>query len=126
MPTNRPKVILLVDDDLQFLPLGQELLEYLGYRVLTASQGDQALELFRRQHCQIDLVIMDLNLPCLDGYQVLRQLQLLAPSVKIIITSGFLGKEEMEKLRSSGVAGIISKPFRAQQLQQEIIKVLGA
>ena len=57
------KVILLVDDDTQFLSLGQELLEYLGYQALTASHADAALEIFRQQQRRIDLVIMDFNLP---------------------------------------------------------------
>ena len=122
----RARVILLVDDDVQFLPLGQELLEYLGFRVLTASHGDQALELFRTWHQEIDLVIIDLNLPRRDGCQVVGELQAQAPSVKIIVTSGFFGPEEMARLQAAGVAGMIHKPFRAQQLQEEIAKVLAA
>jgi CheY-like chemotaxis protein len=119
------KVILLVDDDPQFLPLGRELLEYLGYQALIASHADAALELFRRQPGQIDLVIMDFNLPRVDGYQLLQQLQSIVPQVKVIIASGFFGQEEIDKFWHAGVAGLIHKPFRAQQLQAEIFKVLG-
>ena len=118
------KVILLVDDDTQFLSLGQELLEYLGYQALTASHADAALEIFRQQQRRIDLVIMDFNLPQVDGYQLLHQLQSIVPQVKVIIASGFFGQEEIDKFWHAGVAGIISKPFRAKQLQAEIFKVL--
>ena len=113
-----------MDDDTQFLSLGQELLEYLGYQALTASHADEALEIFRRQQSQIDLVIMDFNLPHVDGYQLLHQLQSIVPQVKVIIASGFFGQEEMDKFWHAGVAGMISKPFRAEQLQAEIFKVL--
>ncbi len=118
------KVILLVDDDTQFLSLGQELLEYFGYQALTASHADAALEIFRQQQSQIDLVIMDFNLPHVDGYQLLHQLQSIVPQVKVIIASGFFGQKEIDKFLHAGVAGMIHKPFRAKQLQAEIFKVL--
>jgi two-component system, cell cycle sensor histidine kinase and response regulator CckA len=121
----RTKVVLLVDDDTQFLYLGQELLEYLGFQALIASQGDQALEIFRQRQQEIDLVIMDFNLPRINGYQLLQQLQTIAPQVKVIIASGFFGQAEMDKFIEAGVAGLIHKPFRAQQLQVEILRILG-
>jgi CheY-like chemotaxis protein len=121
----KPKVVLLVDDDTQFLSLGQELLEYLGFHALVASQGDQALEIFRQRQQGIDLVIMDFNLPHTNGYQLLHQLQTIVPQVKVIVASGFFGQAEMDKFKEAGVAGMIHKPFRAQQLHTEIIKVLG-
>ncbi len=121
---HNPKVILLVDDDTQFLSLGQELLEYFGYQTLTASHAEEALEIFRQGQRKIDLVILDFNLPRVDGYQLLHQLQSIAPQVKVIMASGFLGQEEMDKLKNAGVVGMIHKPFRAGQLQTEIFKVL--
>jgi CheY-like chemotaxis protein len=119
------KIVLLVDDDTQFLSLGQELLEYLGFQALIASTGYQALELFQQRRQEIDLVIMDFNLPRMDGYQLLHQLQTIAPDVKVIVASGFFGQAEMDKFLQAGVAAMIHKPFRAQQLQAEIVKVLG-
>jgi len=116
----------LVDDDPLLLPLAQELLEYLGFQVLTATAGDQALAIFRQHQTDIALVIMDLYMPRVNGYQVLHELQTLAPTVKVIISSGFLGQEEMAKLEAAGVAGLLHKPFRAQQLQEEITRVMAA
>jgi two-component system, cell cycle sensor histidine kinase and response regulator CckA len=123
---NKPKVVLLVDDDPQFLSLGQELLAYLGYQPLAASNGDQALEVFQQWQQEIDLVILDFYLPRIDGYQLLHQLQTIAPQVRVIVASGFFGQAEIEKFQQAGVAGMIHKPFRAQQLQAEIFRVLGA
>ena len=122
--SNITRVILLVDDDAQFLSLGQELLEYFGYQTLTASHAEEALEIFRQRQQKIDLVILDLNLPYIDGYQLLHQLQSIVPQVKVIMASGFFGQEEMDRFKQAGVAGMIHKPFRARQLQTEIFKVL--
>jgi two-component system, cell cycle sensor histidine kinase and response regulator CckA len=122
---HKARVILLVDDDTQFLSLGQELLEYLGFQALIASQGDKALEIFRQRQEEIDLVIMDFNLPRTDGYQLLHQLQTIHSQVKVIVASGFFGQKEMDNFLRAGVAGMIHKPFRAQQLHEEIVKVLG-
>jgi CheY-like chemotaxis protein len=119
-----PKVVLLVDDDPQFLSLGQELLECLGYRALVAANGAQALEMCRRQ--RIDLFILDVNLPHLDGYQLLQQLQAMVPEVKVIVTSGFFAQAEIDKFLRAGVAGMIHKPFRAKELHAEILRALGA
>lgn len=121
----QPKVVLLVDDDIQLLSLGQELLEYLGFRALIASHAHQALKIFRLRHQEIALVILDFNLPRIDGYQLLHQLQTIHPQVKVIVASGFFGQTEMDQFRQAGVAAMIHKPFRAQKLQEEILKVLG-
>jgi two-component system, cell cycle sensor histidine kinase and response regulator CckA len=121
----KPKVVLLVDDDSQFLSLGQELLEYLGFQALVASHSDRALEIFQQRQQDIDLVILDFYLPGIDGYQLLHQLQTIAPGIKVIVASGFFGQEEIDKFLQAGVAGVIHKPFRAQQLQAEILRILG-
>ncbi len=118
------KIILLVDDDIQFLSVGQELLEYLGFQALTASHASEALNIFLRRQQKIDLVILDFNLPHIDGYQLLHQLQSIVPQVKVIMASGFFGQKDLDKFRRAGVAGMIQKPFRAGQLQMEISKVL--
>jgi CheY-like chemotaxis protein len=123
--TSPRKVILLVDDDTQFLSVAQELLEYLGYQALIASHALEAFHIFCLRQQIIDLVILDFNLPHLDGYQLLRQLQLVAPQVKVIITSGLFEQSDLDKFRRAGVAGIIQKPFRAEQLQAEILNALG-
>ncbi len=120
---HRP-TILLVDDDPAILALGQELLELLGFQVLVAVDGDQALYFFHYPRHAIDLVIMDLNLPRRSGYQVLEELRRLAPQLKVIVTSGFFGQKEIDKLRTCGVARLIHKPFRSRQLQEAIHEVL--
>ncbi|MGQ9921307.1 MAG: response regulator [Desulfobacca sp.] len=121
---DRTKVILLIEDDRQILALTQELLEHLGFQVVTAASGDQALALLQQWQQEIDLVIMDLNLPSVDGYQLLHRLQRLTPAIKIIVTSGFFGQEEEGRLKAAGAAATLAKPFRTQQLQAAITRAL--
>ena len=118
MPGKPPRTILLVDDDPLILELGRELLEHLGYRVKTVSDAAQALEVFQRQG--VDLVLLDYQLPGLDGYQLLQELRILDARVRVLVASGFLSDREATRLREAGVQGIIYKPFRLAELQRQI------
>lgn len=122
MPENPPRTILLVDDDPLILELGRELLEHLGYRVETASDAAQAIEVFQRQGA--DLVILDYQLPGMDGYQLLQELRTLDAGVRVLVASGFLSDREATRLRAGGVQGIIYKPFRLVELQRQIDEAL--
>jgi CheY-like chemotaxis protein len=110
--------ILLVDDDPLILELGRELLTRLEYRVETAIDGTQALGAFRRQGA--DLVLLDYQLPGMDGYQLFQELQALDAGVKVLVASGFLSEGEATRLQKGGVRGIIYKPFRLTELQRQI------
>ena len=118
MPGKPPRTILLVDDDPLILELGRELLEHLGYRVETASDAAQALEVFQRQGA--DLVIMDYRLPGMDGYQLLQELRALDAGVRVLVATGQLSPQEAARLRAGGVRGIIYKPFRLEELQRQL------
>ncbi len=118
MPGKPSVTILLVDDDPLILELGQELLEHLGYRVETASDAAPALEVFARQGA--DLVIMDYRLPGMDGCRLLQELQALNAGVRVLVATGHLSPQEVTRLWAGGVGGIIYKPFRLEELQQQL------
>ncbi len=118
MPEKPPRTILLVDDDPLILELGRELLEHLGYRVETASDAAQALEVFQRQGA--DLVLLDYRLPGMDGYQLLQELRTLDAEVRVLVATGLLSDREATRLRAGGVRGIIYKPFRLAELQRQL------
>jgi two-component system cell cycle sensor histidine kinase/response regulator CckA len=118
MPGNPARTILLVDDDPLILELGREQLEHLGYRVETAAEAAQALEIFQRQGA--DLVILDYQLPGLDGYQLLQELRALAAGVRVLVATGFLSNRNLARLQAGGIQGIIYKPFRLAELQRQI------
>jgi two-component system, cell cycle sensor histidine kinase and response regulator CckA len=125
MSLSHAPVILLVDDDLNILSLGQEILECLGFQVLIAADGNKALEIYQAQKPEIDLIVLDYLLPRMDGYEILLQLRRINPQAKVIMASGFFEHAEMEKLRQAGAAGLIHKPFRAIQLEGQIKQALG-
>ena len=119
-----PQTILLVDDDSLVRQLGRELLERLGYRVATAADAPQALEVFPRLG-KVDLVILDYHLPGINGHRLFQKLKGLDAGVRVLMASGFLCPREVARLRKGGVRGIIYKPFRLGALQQRIQTVLG-
>lgn len=119
-----PFTILLVDDDPVILELGRELLQHLGYRVETASDAAQALEVFQKQG--VDLLILDYRLPGMDGYQLFQELRALDAGVRVLVATGLLSPQEVTRLWEGGVRGIIYKPFRLAELQRQIEAALGS
>lgn len=118
-----PLKILLVDDDPLICLLGRELLENLGYRVEVARAGAEALRYYQ-ENGRADLVILDYYLPGENGSQVLARLKALDPEVRVVLASGFLAPREVTCLQEQGALGLIYKPFRVQELEAQIQKVL--
>ncbi len=118
------ETILVVDDEIPILEVAQDLLSQYGYRVLTASSGKAALDIYRDQRGEIELVILDLGMPGMGGDQCLEELMKLDPEVKIIIASGYPVEDRIEELADKGVAGFIGKPYRLAGLLQKVREVL--
>ncbi|MBI4642811.1 MAG: response regulator [Deltaproteobacteria bacterium] len=118
-----PPLILLVDDDPLIRSLGKELLEHLGYEVEATRDGREALECYRRLG-KVDLVILDYYLPDRDGLQVLQDLLTLDPGVRVLMASGFFSSQEVDRIKDTGAAGFIYKPYRLAELENRIRLVL--
>ncbi len=108
--------VLLVDDEETVRGIGGEMLRELGFQVLTASDGRDALEIFRGRD-DISFVILDLTMPHMDGEQCFRELRRLKPEVKVIMTSGYNEYEVTQKFVGKGLAGFIQKPYRLAVLR---------
>lgn len=117
--------ILLVDDDEVLRSTGSIMLEKLGYIVLSASDGLEALEIFKTQAQHIKLVILDMIMPGLNGRETFKALQELDPSVKIILASGFSDRKAVDEMLSAGLKGVLTKPFRLKEISSLIARVLG-
>jgi two-component system cell cycle sensor histidine kinase/response regulator CckA len=115
--------ILLVDDDPLIRFLGQALLEHCGYQVEAAEDGVAAIQLYQRLE-KVDLVILDYYLPGLNGLEVLAQLKILDPQVRVLMISGFFSTQDAARLSQEGAQGVIHKPFRLVDLESRIRKVL--
>lgn len=111
--------VLLVDDEETVRGIGREMLQELGFRVITANDGREAIEAFRAAP-DIAFVILDLTMPHMDGEQCFRELRQLNPGVKVIMSSGFSEHEVNQKFAGKGLAGFIQKPYRISVLKEAI------
>ena len=116
--------ILVVDDELVVREFANQALSGLGYRVLLAEDGGEGLELFRVEHVSIDLVIVDAMMPVISGPELFRELRLLDPDVKVILSSGYNEVESTRGLLSKGLCGFIQKPYLLSVLAQKVRSVL--
>jgi DNA-binding NtrC family response regulator len=117
--------ILLVDDEPAMLDFGKEILTHFGFQTLTADNGLAALEIFDREKEHIDLVIMDLNMPKMDGHACFQALLEADPKAKVIIMSGYSDGGEIQEMMGLGAAGFLAKPFRFEGLLETVNGVLG-
>lgn len=117
--------ILIVDDEPIVLETQTLLLRELGFRVTSFSDSSTAIEYYAQHHDTIDLVILDLNMPNLNGKQCFQELKKIRPEVRAIISTGCNVDSEAEGLFQSGIGGLIQKPFPIKKLLQTINEVLG-
>jgi len=122
-PIKGTETILVVDDEEMILELNKGILMNLGYRVLTASDGEEAIEIYRRQKEEIALVILDMAMPKMDGQETFKQLKALNPDVKALIASGLA--EHGRRMEKGGVTGFLQKPYGITELAKTIREVLG-
>jgi len=118
------ETILVVDDETDIRELTMEALQACGYRVMTAADGEQALEVYA-QHVQgIDLVILDLGMPGMGGHQCLRELRRMNPQARILIASGYSAAGQARVTQGQGAAGFIAKPYQLADLLGTVRDIL--
>jgi len=116
--------ILVADDEDIVRRTANSALERQGYRVLLATNGQEAVDLFRERGSEVALVLLDLTMPVLGGEQVLRELRRIRPAVKILLSSGFNEVEAIHRFAGKGLSGFIQKPYTATQLAEKVKTVL--
>lgn len=118
------ETILFVDDEPNILEIGKETLNSYGYEVVTAENGEQALEVYNAQKDKISLVIMDLNMPGMGGKRCLIDLLSINNNVKVLITSGYSIPQQTKDLIKAGAAGFINKPYKPDELLLGIRRII--
>jgi PAS domain S-box-containing protein len=118
--------ILIVDDEDVVRQTARHTLERYGYRALTAPDGVQAVDLYRRDPDGIRLVLLDLTMPLMSGEQALRELQIIRASVKVLLTSGYNEVEAVQRFAGKGLAGFIQKPYTSLALAEKVKEILTA
>ncbi len=116
--------VLLADDEELVRYATRRVLEHAGVKVLAADDGAQAVELYIEHREEVELVILDLDMPGLNGEQAFRRLLELDPEVKVIISSGYVLRERESQLRKAGVYGFLNKPYDSMTLMTSIAKAL--
>lgn len=116
--------ILVVDDEAQVLKVAVRILERAGYSVLTASDGRQAVRVFRERADEIAAVLLDLTMPGLDGQEAFDEIRRIQPDARIILSSGYKEQDVLERFVGRGLAGFIQKPYRPEKLLTKIRQAL--
>ena len=119
---NRP-VVLFADDDEICLNVGVRMLEKLGYKVLEAKDGYEAVEIFERNREKVDLVILDMRMPN-NGGTAFGQIKKIDANVKIMIASGYCEESRIRNLLKQGCQGFIQKPFTLDHLSKKVNTIL--
>jgi PAS domain S-box-containing protein len=124
IPQGGTETILLVDDEELIRDLGKRVLRKAGYTVLTASNGKEALELYRKEQSRIALVILDLIMPEMGGKECLERLLEINPTMKALIASGYSADGPIKGVSATGSKGFVAKPFDVRQVLELIRKAL--
>jgi len=120
------EVILVVDDEKLILNLADKMLTRMNYKVYTASSGGMALDTFRELEDEIDLIILDISMPGMNGRECLKRLKALKADVKVIFSSGHDLTSEVDALKALGALGLIQKPYLMTDLGTRIRSVLNS
>jgi PAS domain S-box-containing protein len=124
VPWRGSGTILLVDDEDPVREVAQIILERLGFRVLAATDGREAVKLFRNHSKEIVCVLLDLTMPHMDGEEAYRELRKIRDDVRVILASGYNEQEITRRFDGKGLAGFIAKPFQVAALREKLREVL--
>jgi PAS domain S-box-containing protein len=124
MPQGGTETILLVDDE-DFIRLqGEQTLTTFGYKVLTAPDAESALEIYRKDQEQIDLIILDLIMPGMGGRRCIDELLKINPKAKVIVASGYSDVGPMKRTLEAGAKGFMGKPYGIRHMLEVVREVL--
>ncbi len=115
--------VLLVDDDETILGIGRLMLERLGFSVLTAGDGREAVEIYSFRGKEIALVLLDLTMPRMNGEEAFRELRRIDPDVRVVLSSGYSEQEIAARFAGRGLAGFIQKPYQVERLRETLKQI---
>ncbi|RPI75256.1 MAG: PAS domain-containing sensor histidine kinase [Desulfobacteraceae bacterium] len=118
-------LILLADDEEPVRDLCGRMLEYMGFEVVTADNGREALKIFEKYGSRIRCVLLDLTMPHMDGGEAFAELRRLDPGVRVILCSGYNEQTLVNGFFEKGLSGFIQKPYQMNELKMKLKSVLG-
>jgi CheY-like chemotaxis protein len=126
-PENFDKIggtILFVEDEQTLRTMGTNLFEILGFSAITAQNGREALEIYREQSSEIDLILLDLIMPEMGGIEAYRELRKINPEIPIIICSGYSIESVSDVIENDHNASFTSKPYTPNELRNVMLKMI--
>ena len=120
----KPETVLFVDDEEMITELAEDLLGLLGYRVLIAGSGKEAVEIFEQNRDAIDMVILDVVMPNMNGVETYDRIKNINPRVKVLLSSGYGDIGQATEIMDRGCNGFIQKPFKVKQLSRKMRDIL--
>jgi two-component system, cell cycle sensor histidine kinase and response regulator CckA len=118
--------ILLVDDEDMIIEITRDMIKLLGYKVLVAKSGQEALELYKEKHAKIDMVILDVVMPNMGGKETFERLKLINPGIKVLVSTGYNLNEKAADILSQGGKDFLQKPFDLSELSVKIEEILAS
>ncbi|MBN1546254.1 MAG: response regulator [Syntrophaceae bacterium] len=118
------ETVLFVDDEMTIIEVMQDILEALGYRVLTANSGEEAVRIYNSTKDEVDLVILDVIMPGMGGMETFEAIRALNPKVKVILSSGYSMNQIAKEIMDKGCRAFIQKPFNIETISQKVREVL--
>ena len=122
--SEQEKTILLIDDEEIVINISKMMLKRLGYRVLTAYSGYEGLQLFEKNKSKIDLIISDLEMPNMNGNEVMDKLRKIDPQIKVMLSSGALTDADEKDVMNKGFDGFIKKPYNLDTLFEKTTEII--
>jgi DNA-binding NtrC family response regulator len=122
--THGPKTILLVDDEVLIRDFFEQVLQTAGYQVITAGNGREGLALYQKNRGRIDLVLSDIDMPCMTGLELFRAMKQENREVRCLLFSGGAMAQEACLLKTDGLVGFLCKPVSISVLISEIKNAL--
>jgi CheY-like chemotaxis protein len=117
--------VLLVDDEDMIIDVGQAILEKLGYDVLVAMSGKEAIDIYKKNPGKIDLIILDMIMPDMNGGHTYDRLKTIDPGIKVLLSSGYSINSQATEILDRGCNGFIQKPFNIGELSKRVRDILG-
>jgi CheY-like chemotaxis protein len=118
--------VLVVDDEYNIRSMMKEIMEMSGLRVFTAGNGRDGVNIFERNKKEIDLIVMDMVMPVMDGRAAFNEIRKLDPKQKIFIISGYSQREDLQDMLDSGAVGFLRKPFQVKEIVERIDEILSS
>jgi CheY-like chemotaxis protein len=118
------ETILFVDDEDMIIQVGRNMIESLGYEVLIAENGKEAVEIYEKNVEKIDMVMLDIIMPVMDGTETYDKLKKINPDIKVLLSSGYGINGQATEILNRGCNGFIQKPFNMRALSKKIRYIL--